>query len=62
MGFCSDPVTGVQVLRQLFRRELDTHQLFFALGETLAHLHYLMGQGKVRRRRDADGVHLFQRQ
>jgi len=62
LGFCSEPVTGVQVLRQLFLRELDTHQLFFALGETLAHLHYLMGRGKVRRRRDADGVHLFQRQ
>ena len=33
-----------------------------ALGETLAHLHCLMGQGKVRRRLGADGVHLFQRQ
>ena len=33
-----------------------------ALGETLAHLHCLMGQGKVRRRLGADGVLLFQRQ
>jgi len=54
------PVTAVQVLRELFKRELDTHQLFFAIGETLAHLHYLIGQGTVRRRGGEDGVNLFQ--
>ncbi|MBT3306010.1 MAG: MBL fold metallo-hydrolase [Alphaproteobacteria bacterium] len=60
-GICSDPVNAVHVLRQLFKRELDTHQLFFAIGETLAHLHYLMGQGTIERRRGDDGVHLFER-
>ncbi len=54
------PVTGVEVLRQLFKRDLDTHQLFFAIGEALAHLHHLMGQGIVRRRMGDDGVHLFE--
>ncbi|MBC8339438.1 MAG: MBL fold metallo-hydrolase [Rhodospirillales bacterium] len=61
LEFCSEPLNGVQVLRQLFQRELDTHQLFFAIGETLAHLHHLIGQGKIRRRKNADGVHLFER-
>ncbi|NQV64409.1 MAG: MBL fold metallo-hydrolase, partial [SAR86 cluster bacterium] len=61
LGYCSDPVNGVHVQRQLFKRELDTHQLFFAIGETLAHLHYLMGQGKVGRHQGGDGVHLFHR-
>ena len=56
----ANPVTGVEVLRQLFKRELDSHQLFFAIGETLAHLHYLMGQGKIRRRVGVDGIHLFE--
>jgi len=60
LSVAADPVTGVEVLRQLFQRELDTHQLFFAIGETLAHLHYLMGQGKVRRRMGDDGVNLFE--
>jgi glyoxylase-like metal-dependent hydrolase (beta-lactamase superfamily II) len=54
------PVTAVQVLGELFKRDLDTHQLFFAIGETLAHLHHLMGQGIVRRRMGDDGVHLFE--
>jgi hypothetical protein len=53
-------VTAVQVLGELFKRDLDTHQLFFAIGETLAHLHHLMGQGIVRRRMGDDGVHLFE--
>jgi len=60
LEICCGPLNGVQVLRHLFQRELDTHQLFFAIGETLAHLHHLIGQGKIRRRQDADGVHLFE--
>lgn len=60
LAVAAKPVTGVEVLRELFKRELDTHQLFFAIGETLAHLHCLMGQGKIRRRLGDDGVHLFE--
>ncbi len=56
---CSDPLNGFQVLKHLFKRELDSHQLFFAIGESLAHLHYLMGQGRVSREMGADGVNLF---
>ena len=60
LAICREPVSGVDVLRQLFKRELDTHQLFFAAGEALAHLHFLMGQGKIRREINPDGVNLFQ--
>ena len=60
LAICREPVSGVEVLRGLFKRELDSHQLFFAAGEALAHLHYLMGQGKIRRERNSDGVYLFQ--
>jgi glyoxylase-like metal-dependent hydrolase (beta-lactamase superfamily II) len=58
---CAQPADGVTILGKLFRRELDDHQLFFAIGETLAHLHYLMGQGRMERHVGADGVHRFQR-
>ncbi len=51
---------GVEVLRELFKRQLDTDQLFFAAAEALAHLHHLMGQGKIRRRMDDDGVNVFE--
>lgn len=55
------PKTATAVLSQLFRRPLDAHQLFFAVGETLAHLHYLIAQGQVSRQRESDGVDQFER-
>lgn len=58
---CAQPATGVDVLGRLFRRELDSHQLMFAIGEALAHLHFLAGEGQLRRDTRADGVHAFAR-
>ena len=40
---------------RLFDRELDRHQLGFAIAETLAHLNYLLGEGRIERRLDDDG-------
>lgn len=57
---CSAPRTGLEVLRILFERDLDDHQVFFAIGESLAHLHFLVGQGRLERQCRADGVFLFQ--
>ncbi|MEK9670918.1 MAG: MBL fold metallo-hydrolase [Rhodospirillaceae bacterium] len=51
--------TGVEIMPRLFKRELDSHQMFFAIGESLAHVHHLMTQGRVRRETDAHGVHRF---
>jgi glyoxylase-like metal-dependent hydrolase (beta-lactamase superfamily II) len=56
---CATPLNATQVLGHLFKRELDSHQLFFAIGESLAHLHYLIGQGRIARETGADGVDLF---
>ena len=47
------------MLKVLFKRELDTHQLFFAIGEALSHLHRLMAEGKVTRTMGDDGVNRF---
>jgi glyoxylase-like metal-dependent hydrolase (beta-lactamase superfamily II) len=55
------PRTAVELMRVLFRRALDRHQIGFALGETLAHLNYLMHQGVLDRELDADGVYRFTR-
>jgi glyoxylase-like metal-dependent hydrolase (beta-lactamase superfamily II) len=55
LAACPRSVTAAEVVPQLFKRELDTHQLQFALGESLAHLHYLVADGRVRRRLDDDG-------
>lgn len=58
---CRQPITAKQLVPVLFKRQLDAHQLFFALGESLAHLHCLMGDGRVLREADANGVHRFRR-
>ena len=40
----------------LFRRPLDAHQTFFAMGEAIAHLHYLYYAGRVKRALGDDGI------
>lgn len=56
-----EPRTASDLVPVLFRRRLDTHQLGFAIGETLAHLHYLEAEGHAARAVGADGVHRFQK-
>jgi hypothetical protein len=46
---CERPLTAFEALPLLFRRKLDDHQLMFAMGEAIAHLHYLLHQRRVRR-------------
>ena len=58
---CVRPHTAAELLPILFRRRLDGHQTAFALGEALAHLHYLMGQDAIERTIDAGGVARFLR-
>ncbi len=59
MVACAEPATGVDILKHLFTRELDNHQLFFAVGESLAHVHHLVATGRAERMIGADGVHRF---
>ena len=53
------PRSAADVLELLFRRKLDTHQMFFAMGEAIAHLHYLERAGGLRRAVGKDGVARF---
>ncbi len=57
----AEPRTGADLLPILFERQLDIHQFGFAIGEALAHLHYLEWQGRAVRMVGADGIHRFQR-
>lgn len=54
------PTTAADLLGVLFRRELDLHQLRFAMGEAIAHLNHLWHLGQLVRRREADGVYRFE--
>jgi glyoxylase-like metal-dependent hydrolase (beta-lactamase superfamily II) len=53
------PQSAADVLPVLFKRALDLHQITFAMGEAVAHLHHLWFDGKVRRVLGADGVYRF---
>jgi glyoxylase-like metal-dependent hydrolase (beta-lactamase superfamily II) len=44
------------LLPVLFRRPLDAHQTFFAMGEAIAHLHYLYYAGEATRAAGPDGI------
>ena len=53
---CERPLSAFDAIPTLFQRELDPHQLFFAMGEAMAHMHYLFFRGALRRQTGADGV------
>jgi glyoxylase-like metal-dependent hydrolase (beta-lactamase superfamily II) len=61
LAACVRPQSAAELLPVLFRRKLDRHQTAFALGESLAHLHYLYGQGELDRFADTDGADRFLR-
>jgi hypothetical protein len=43
----------------MFSRQLDSFQTMLALGECMAHLHCLMGRGRLERTVHADGRHRY---
>jgi glyoxylase-like metal-dependent hydrolase (beta-lactamase superfamily II) len=51
--------TAVEAMAFLFPRALDRHQTGFALGETLAHLNYLVQRIEAARWTDADDLYRF---
>jgi glyoxylase-like metal-dependent hydrolase (beta-lactamase superfamily II) len=56
---CGKPLSATDAVSVLFRPGLDLHQLTFALGEALAHLHCLWQRGDVRRTLGPDEVYRF---
>ena len=57
---CSQaPQSATDIVPVLFKRALDLHQLTFAMGEALAHLHALYHEGKLRRGTGEDGIIRF---
>ena len=58
---CVTPRCAADIVPVLFKRKLDLHQMTFALGESLAHLHALYYEGKLSRRIGDDGIIRFTR-
>ena len=57
----AEPRTAFEIVPVLFHRQLDTHQLGFAIGEALAHLHYLETEGQAARLVNDDGIWRFRK-
>ena len=53
------PSSAADVLPVMFKRELDLHQTTFAMGEVIAHLHFLWFKGELKREFCTDGVYRF---
>lgn len=51
---CGTARSAGELLGTLFPRELDTHQVMFAMGEAIAHLNHLEKQGELRKVEDDD--------
>ena len=49
------PISAADLVPVLFRRRLDLQQLFFAMGEAIAHLNHLWHAGRLGRSVGADG-------
>jgi len=54
------PKCAAEILPVLFKRPLNDHQLVFAIGEAIAHLHFLWYAGRATRTL-ADGVYVFRK-
>ncbi len=59
LSACRVPHSAVDIVPLMFKRQLDAHQLSFALGEALAHLQKLHRDGRLRRLSGDDGVVRF---
>ncbi|MDR0770255.1 MAG: MBL fold metallo-hydrolase [Burkholderiales bacterium] len=53
------PLCAAEIFPQLFLRELDVHQRFFAISETIAHLNHLWLLHETERHIDSDGIIRF---
>jgi glyoxylase-like metal-dependent hydrolase (beta-lactamase superfamily II) len=56
---CTTPKRGMDLLPFIFRREIVGRQILLAVGEALAHAHYLRGRGELVSEDDAEGVRWF---
>ena len=59
LAACAEPATASDVLRALFTRPMDAHQIGFALAETLAHLNRLLRADQLERWADKDEALLY---
>jgi glyoxylase-like metal-dependent hydrolase (beta-lactamase superfamily II) len=53
------PLTASQMVPLIFNRPLDAHQAGFATGEVIAHINYMLVEGRLEKHTTRDGVMQF---
>ena len=61
LGNGAEPRRVVDTFGDLFKATIDDSNRIMATGESLAHLHYLVGTGDMLAETDADGVTWYRR-
>lgn len=56
---CREPRRAVDVFPVLFKSEINKHNLILATGESVAHLNYLLDEGRIEVESDTDGVNWY---
>jgi glyoxylase-like metal-dependent hydrolase (beta-lactamase superfamily II) len=57
--FCKNPQRAVDVFPVLFDRKIDSKSIILAIGESLSHLNYLIGQGLITKTSDKNGIKYY---
>ncbi len=57
---CKEPKRAIDVFPALFKRKITGTNLFFATGESIAHLNYLLNAGRMTVETDKNSVHWYQ--
>ena len=60
-AFCDEPTRVLSTLKVMFSRRLGPFEAFLGVNEALAHLHCLIGRGRIAREQDDDGVWVYRR-
>ncbi len=56
---CTSPMTAMDLSNAIFTRPMDSQNVTFAIGETVAHLNYLCWRGSITRTERNDGIFLY---
>jgi len=59
LAACARPASAADIVPVLFRRQLDSHQMGFAMGEAIAHLNHLLYRRRLVREAGPDGILRF---
>ena len=54
--FCAKPRRTIDVFPALYRRKITSNNLMFATGEAIAHLNFLIAEGRIEAEPDAKNV------